>query len=211
MSEFDLSELDLSQAYEILKSLGILLVGVVIYSIFIFKFYRFLACRDVIKVNFSRYSNVGLRISRGIGYLLQNIFLLPIIVFFWFAVLAMLLGFLGKDQAIENILMSSIALVSGIRVAAYYNEDLSRDLAKMLPFALLAIFLINRSYFEFEISFELLKNIPEYWTLLVYYFVFIIALEFVLRSLHSIVSLLRGKKEYLPVKHEPGSHEADEK
>ncbi len=211
MPEFDLSELDLSQAYEILQSLGFLLVAVVIYSIFIFKFYRFLACRDIIKVNFSRYSNVGLRISRGIGYLLQNIFLLPLIVFFWFAVLAMLLGFLGKDQAIENILMSSIALVSGIRVAAYYNENLSRDLAKMLPFALLAIYLINRSYFEFEVSLELLKNIPEYWTLLVYYFVFIIALEFVMRILHSIVSLLRGKKEHPPVKHEPGSHEADEK
>jgi hypothetical protein len=110
-----------------------------------------------------------------------------------------LLGFLGRDQAIESILTSSIALVSGIRVAAYYNEDLSRDLAKMLPFALLAIFLINRSYFEFEISLELLKSIPEYWTLLVYYFVFIVALEFVLRILHYVVSLLRGKQEHPPV------------
>jgi len=202
MPEFNLSELNLSEAYEILSSLGILLVGVVIYSIFIFKFYRFLACRDIIKVDFSRYSNVGLQFSRGIGYLLQNIFLLPVIVFFWFAILAILLGFLGKDQAIENILMSSIVLVSGIRVAAYYNEDLSRDLAKMLPFALLAIYLINRSYLEFEVSFELLKSIPEYWTLLVYYFVFIIALEFVLRILHNIVLLLRGKKGHPPIKHE---------
>jgi hypothetical protein len=97
----------------------------------------------------------------------------------------------------------SIALVSAIRVAAYYSEDLSRDLAKMLPFALLGIYLVDQSYFEFEVSLELLKSVPEYWRLLVYYFAFIIALEFVLRILHNIVSLLRGKQEHPPVMNEP--------
>jgi hypothetical protein len=82
MPELDFSELNLSEAYNVLSSLGILLVGIVIYSIFIFKFYRFLASRDIIKVDFSRYSDVGLRFSRWIGYLLQNIFLFPVIIFF---------------------------------------------------------------------------------------------------------------------------------
>jgi len=206
-----MSELNISEAYNILGTLGILVLEIAIYSIFIFNFYRFLACRDIIKVDFSRYSNVGLRFTRWLGYLLQNIFLFPVIVFFWFAILAMLLGFLGKHQTTESILLVSIALVSGIRVAAYYSEDLSRDLAKMLPFALLGIYLVDQSYFEFEISLELMKSIPEYWTILVYYFAFIIALEFVLRILRNIVLLLKEKKEHPPVIHEPGSHEADEK
>jgi hypothetical protein len=194
---------NISEAYNILGSLGILLLEMVIYSIFIFKFYRFLSSRDIIKVDYSRYSNVGLRFIRWIGYLLQNIFLFPVIVFFWFAILAMLLGFLGKHQTTESILLVSIALVSAIRIAAYYSEDLSRDLAKMLPFALLGIYLVDQSYFEFEVSLELLKSVPEYWRLLVYYFAFIIALEFILRILHNIVSLLRRKQEHPPVMNEP--------
>ena len=194
---------NISEAYNVLGSLGILLLEIVIYSIFIFKFYRFLASRDIIKVNYSLYSNVGLRFIRWIGYLLQNIFLFPVIVFFWFAILAMFLGFLGKHQTTESILLVSIALVSAVRVAAYYSEELSRDLAKMLPFALLGIYLVDQSYFEFTVSLELLKSIPEYWIVLVYYFAFILALEFVLRILHNIVSLLRGKQEHSPVMHEP--------
>ena len=194
---------NISEAYNVLGSLGILLLEIVIYSIFIFKFYRFLASRDIIKVNYSLYSNVGLRFIRWIGYLLQNIFLFPVIVFFWFAILAMFLGFLGKHQTTESILLVSIALVSAVRVAAYYSEELSRDLAKMLPFALLGIYLVDQSYFEFAVSLELLKSIPEYWIVLVYYFAFILALEFVLRILHNIVSLLRGKQEHPPVMHEP--------
>lgn len=77
-----MSVLNISEAYNILRPLGILLVEIAIYSIFVFKFYRFLASRDIIKVNFSRYGNVGTRFVRGIGYVLQNIFLFPVIIFF---------------------------------------------------------------------------------------------------------------------------------
>jgi len=73
----------------------------------------------------------------------------------------------------------------------------------MLPFALLGIYLVDQSYFEFEVSLELLKSIPEYWTLLVYYFVFIIALEYVLRILYNIALLFRKKQECPPVICEP--------
>jgi len=123
----------------------------------------------------------------------------------------MFLGFLGKNQTTESILLVSIALVSAVRVAAYYNELLSRDLAKMLPFALLGIYLVDQSYFEFEVSLELMKSIPEYWILLVYYFAFIIVLEFVLRILRNIVLSLRKKQEHPPCISDPGSHEASKK
>jgi hypothetical protein len=199
-------ELSLSEAYNVLRPLGLLVVEIAIYSIFIFKFYRFLASRDIIKVDYSRYRNAGVRFIRWIGYLLQSIFLLPIVVFFWFAILAVFLGFLGKNQTTESILLVSIALVSAVRVAAYYNSDLARDLAKMLPFALLGIYLVDQSYFELSVSLELLTRIPESWTLLIYYFAFIIVLEFVLRILYNIVSLSRKKKEPSPAAMAPGNH-----
>ena len=128
---------------------------------------------------------------------------------FWFAILAVFLGFLGKNQTTESILLVSVALVSAVRVAAYNNEDLSKDLAKMLPFALLGIYLVDQSYFELSVSFDLLTRIPENWILLIYYFAFIIILELVLRILLNIISLIRKKKEPSPVMSEPGSHNAN--
>ena len=118
----------------------------------------------------------------------------PIIIFFWFAVLAIFLGFLGKDQSTESILLVSIALVSAVRITAYFTEDLSRDLAKMLPFALLGVFLVDRSYFKLDVSLDLLRHVPDFWQLLVYSLLFIVALEVILRIIYNIVRLGRGKK-----------------
>ena len=84
-------------------------------------------------------------------------------------------------SAANNILLVSIALVSTVRIAAYYNEDLSKDLAKMQPFALLGIFLIDISYFSFSASLEVIKQIPSFWKIMIYYLIFAIVLEFILR------------------------------
>ena len=71
------------------------------------------------------------------------------------------------------------------------HEDLSKDLAKMLPFALLGIFLIDIGFFSWSASWELIREIPGLWKTMVYYLGFIIALELLLRML----SFLVPKKE----------------
>jgi hypothetical protein len=179
--------IDINEIISFIKPLGIFILEIVVYSFFIFKFYRFLASRDIITVDMSKYKNLGLRVGRLFSYLLQHIIIYPLIIFIWFAVLFVFLGFLGKNQSTESILLISIALVSAIRVTAYYNEDLSRDLAKMLPFTLLGIYLVDQSYFQVPLSLKLLTAIPDYWLLLLYYLVFIIVLEFVLKIIYSIV------------------------
>jgi len=72
-------------------------------------------------------------------------------VFFWFMVLSLLMIMISKVPDLGQIFQISIALVSVIRITAYYNEDLSRDLAKMLPFALL---------FEYSAKLPLLPASP---------------------------------------------------
>jgi len=103
--------------------------------------------------------------------------------------MSVLLMFLAKSGNVANILLVSVALVAAVRATAYYNEDLSRDLAKMLPFALLGVFLVDISYFSFSNSIELVKQMPSFWKTMAYYLGFVIALEFVLRIGHGIVSL----------------------
>jgi len=94
-------------------------------------------------------------------------------------------------------LLVSVAVVAVVRATAYYKEDLSKDLAKMLPFALLGIFLVDVSFFTITSSLDVLKQLPANINLLVYYLAFIIALEFVLRIAYGIKILIFGeaKKE----------------
>lgn len=191
--------LDASEAYVVLKPLTFFLVGVVVYSMFIFKFYRFLARKDVFKLDLKRYNKTSFaflkKIISVIFYLIEYILLFPIFVFFWFTIMVVLFSFLAKNQPVNNILLVSIAVVGAVRITAYYHEDLSKDLAKMLPFALLGIFLIDISYFKFSESLTVIQQIPSHWHTMLYYLLFIILLEFVLRISYTVVSPFLPKKK----------------
>ena len=169
-----------------------------IYSIFIFKFYRFLARKDIITLNLDKYSKgfVGhaKNFFRVIFYMVKHIVVLPLIVFFWFAILSVILLLLSKTQSIETILMIAIGVVGAVRITAYYNEDLSKDLAKMIPFALLGVFLINVGFFSVESFIEKINMIPGLWQIISYYLAFIVFLEIVLRILDAFVHLFKKRK-----------------
>jgi len=87
-----LVDLSFNEAYNILKPLVIFIFGMVIYSVFIFNFYRFLAKIDVFDLNLSKHnttepsvlSNVFAILLYGLEYLI----LLPAFIFFWFVTLA---------------------------------------------------------------------------------------------------------------------------
>lgn len=192
-------ELSISKALIVLEPLTMFLIGMAIYSIFIFKFYTFLARKDIFKLDLNQYNHAthptikkGLRL---IFYVIEYIVLFPVFVFFWFSILTILLSFLAKEQAVQNVLLVSIAVVGAVRITAYYNEDLSRDLAKMLPFALLGIFLVNISYFSIGESMEVIKQIPSQISLLLYYLFFVILLEFVLRIIYGIAMIFIPKQD----------------
>jgi len=189
-----MSELSVSEGFEVIKPILILVLELLGYAIFVFTFYRFLGKRDIFKLNLKPYDNNTGRFLRVIFYIIQHVLLLPIIVSFWFAVLVVFLALLGKNQTPESILLVAIAVVSTVRCASYYSEDLSRDLAKLLPFAILGIYLVDRTFFELSVSLGLLKEMPEYWTLIFYYCVFVIALELVLRIVYCIISSLWSRE-----------------
>jgi len=185
-----LSSFNIKEAYNILKPLILFIIGMVVYSVFIFKFYRFIARKEIFKLNLQKYSEKGFgwfkKVLRIIFYIIEYILLFPVFTFFWFIIFSILLSFLTREQTMQNILLVSIALISTIRIAAYYNEELSKDLAKMLPFALLGILLVDISYFSFSTSLAVIKQITSFWSIMSYYLIFAIILEFVLRISYGI-------------------------
>jgi len=115
-------------------------------------------------------------------------------VFFWLAVFTLFIWLISSSD-FEDILLVSMALVASIRVCAYYNEDLSRDLAKLIPFALLAIFIVDYRFLSFDDVLDLRYDVNDNWKIAAYYLALTICLEFILRSTKAIIGLFRRKKK----------------
>lgn len=185
--------------YHIFLVLGFYVVLIAIYVIFIWKFYRFLARRDIIELDLEKYntsSHPGLRkFVAVLFFLLEYIIILPFLIFFWFAILALFLLLLAKNQALGNIILISAAVIGATRITSYVSEDLSKDLAKMLPFTLLGIFLIDPSFFSVQDFITRLFDIPSLLQHILLYLVFIFALEIILRGLFTLIDLFKRNSE----------------
>lgn len=194
-----LSTFSTQDAFEILRPLATFIAGIVIYSIFIFKFYRFAARRNILQLDLAKYNrtkHAGLRKFFGtIYYIIEYLILLPFFTFFWFLVMTLLLAFLAKEQSVEGILLVSVAVIAAIRVTAYYTEDLSKDLAKMLPFALLGVFIVDFNFFSPDKTIDLISGVVDKIDILVFYLIFVILLEFVLRITYLLIQILIVRNE----------------
>ena len=192
------SGLSVDRAFDLLSPVAIYILGMAVYAIFVFKYYRFVAARDMFAVDLSKYAASKFRWMRIflhiVMYVAKYLVLFPFFAFFWFAVLTLILTFLSKDRSFPDVLLMALVTISSIRVTAYYNEDLSRDLAKILPFAVLAIFLIDTSFFAISESLDMLKGTQGYTENILYYLLFLIAMEFVLRLAKAIVAFLVAVK-----------------
>ena len=204
--------LSVDAALELLEPLAVYVAGMAIYAIFIFKFYRFVASRDMFELDFSKYEASRFKFVRTVlhffFYVLRYLILFPVFAFFWFAVLTVILAFLSRDQAFTQVLLVALATVGTIRIASYYEEDLSRDLAKILPFAVLGIFLINASFFEVSESLDILKQADDHRETILYYLIALIALEFALRIAMAAITIFCAVRDRIRMG--PAPDEEDE-
>ena len=191
-----------AHALDLLGPVAVYVLGMSVYAIFIFRFYRFLAARDMFALDLSRYERSRRRsVRRVLGvvmYVARYLIVFPLFAFFWFAVLTLILAFLAKERSFADTLLIALATVSAIRVTAYYNEDLSRDLAKILPFAVLAIFLIDASFFEIGESLSLLERANDHRETILYYLLFLVLLEFALRLVRAVLRGIFRRKRAQP-------------
>ncbi len=190
--------LSLDEAIDLLWPVTIYVAGMAAYAVFIFRFYRFVAARDMFALDLSRYEEARFawlrRVLHAVMYVVKYLVVFPAVAFVWFAVLTLFLAFLSKNQAFPDILLIALATVSAIRVTAYYSEDLSQDVAKILPFTILALFIIDASFFEVEGSLEVLRDADGHRERILYYLLYLVAVEFVLRLLLAAVALVRGRR-----------------
>jgi len=172
---------------------------IAIYSIFIWRFYKFLARRNILNLNLSQYNRTehpfwNKLLASGF-FLLEYIIILPILVFFWFSILAIFLLLLSKSQSVSQILIISAAIVAATRMTAYYSTDLSKDLAKMFPFTVLTVFLLDPNFFSVEKTITRFSEIPSLLSHILGFLIFIAILEVVMRGLITVIDLFSSGEE----------------
>jgi len=166
---------------------------VVIYAIFVWKFYRFVAKKNIISLDLGKYNTssypIIAKLFAGILYFVEYIVVLPFIIFFWFAIFTLFLIVLTENQNVSTIIAVSATIISAIRVVSYYKEDLAKELSKMLPFMLLAVSFLNPNFFDMERILSGLIELSTSFEKIIVYLAFIIGLEIMLRFFDFILSL----------------------
>lgn len=190
---------DLIEALTALRPLALATIGIAVYGIFVFNFYRFLARKDIFKLDLDKYNHTTRPLVHktfaSVLYVVKFLIVFPAFVFFWFVVLAFLLSLMARNQSVDSILLAAMGVVGSIRICAYYNQTLSTDLAKILPFALLGITLIDRSLVNIPTPSANLEEAVEYWETMVYYMAAVVMLEMIMRILAGVRALIRRRME----------------
>ncbi len=178
---------------QIFVNLFLLVLVVVIYAIFIWKFYRFISKKNILELNLNQYNKFErpgtIKLMAGLFYFLEYIVILPFLIFFWFGVFTLFLIFLTEGLDVQTLLVLSAVIIGAVRMTAYYKEDVSKEVAKLLPYTLLAVSMTKVNFIHFGTILGNLSQIPSFYNNIIYYLAFIIVLEIVLRAFDIIISL----------------------
>lgn len=161
-----------------LLTLALYAVGIALYALLVGLFYQTLSKRNLV--------DPALK-PKGPGAT-GFLFVFPLVSFGMFLVLSIGLFFLAKSipsvpepQRVRDILLLSMAVVAGVRVAAYISERAAEDLAKLVPLGLLGVLLVDPGYLSVSTPFERLALLPTLLGLILRYLLALVALELLLR------------------------------
>ncbi|MBU0959541.1 MAG: hypothetical protein KKB31_06350 [Nanoarchaeota archaeon] len=166
----------------------ILIILIVIYSVIVWKFYRFIARKNILELNLNQYNRsdhpVLQKLLAGFFYFIEYIIILPFLIFLWFAVFAILLILLTDSLDVQGVILLSATIIGAIRMISYipkYGQALAKEVAKLLPFTLLAISMTKPNFFNFSRIMDQIGQLPEFFSSIAIYILFIIFLEIILR------------------------------
>jgi len=181
-------------------NLLLLTIIVAIYVVFIWKLHIFISTKNILRLNLNKYNKnnhpILAKIIAGFLYLLEYVIILPILIFFWFLIFAILLMFIASGMEPGSIILLAAITIAVLRVVAYipkYGESASAETAKVIPFTLLAIGLTEPLFFNSEEIIARISDLPQLFQGISPYIFFIVAIELILRSLTFIVSIFEKK------------------
>ena len=98
--------LDFGEALNLLEPVVVYVFSMAAYALFVFRFYRFVATRDIFELDLSKYEESRFRLVQVflhfILYVGKYLILFPVFAFFWFAILTVILTFLSENRTFRT-------------------------------------------------------------------------------------------------------------
>jgi len=183
-------------------------IGMVMYGIFVYHFYKFLSKRDIFffnigeKISQAKFKSSGEQKSvapRAAAFIATKLFIFPFVIFLWFIGYSSFMFMLVQNLPSSTIFLVTSGLIIAIRISAYYSEDLSKDIAKLVPFTLLGIFLLNPQFYSFSETLERLLEIPSFIIQIASFMILAMIVEITLSTLYLIrMKFFHKKREDVP-------------
>ncbi|MFH0927477.1 MAG: hypothetical protein V1822_02760 [Candidatus Micrarchaeota archaeon] len=127
------------------------IAGIYIFVIFYDFFFERLSRKEIFKIELKainlEYSYTDMSFGQIFRFLIKSIVFFPILASVITVFTTIFLILLSKDQPVETIAAISMAVVMVVRILAYTNERLAKEVSKILPFSLLLIILTNPTTF----------------------------------------------------------------
>jgi hypothetical protein len=165
----------------------------------IWKFYRTLSKKNFIHLDLRKYNRsehpVGRKLFAIIFYFVEYILIMPIFITLWFILLSTILLLLATEREASQILILAGAMIMAIRVLAYFNEEISKDLGKLFPFIALSLFLLSPGAFEINTFILKVSELPVLLNNMIFFFILIFLLEIIMRVIYTVVELFKGHEE----------------
>lgn len=193
-----------------LRTLAGFAVGIAVYGLFIYFFYEKLSKRNLLG---ERFQNPGIGVGKALMRGLRYLIVFPVVTFLFFMLLAFSFFFLSSGTPFETILLISMAVVTGVRIAAYISENTAHDIAKLLPLGLLGVFLVNVNVNvdhlrEAWSNFQAFLDVETLGGVVLRYFIFLVLLESILRLIYLAVRP-KAPSRSAPTGSPPGSDGPD--
>jgi hypothetical protein len=127
------------------------IIGIALYSLFVWYFYRFISQRDLFPRLFSLIfcHKQGENPSKimHVVFAAAYAILFPLVIFLWFVPLSFFLFLIGENMPFEMALFVSLAIIGVVRILTYYREEAAKEVSKMIPYAILSFFLTSLAVF----------------------------------------------------------------
>jgi hypothetical protein len=125
------------------------IIGIAIYALFVWYFYRSISKRDMLpKIFYKLSKDDNPSIVRRVSYVILYAVLFPIIIFVWFVVLAFFVYLIAEGMPMTIAIFVSMSVIAVVRILSYYREDAAKEVAKMIPYAILAFLLTTVAVYQ---------------------------------------------------------------
>lgn len=166
-------------------------VGIAVYTAFVFAFYRTVSRRHAIEK--TRPGGWGKTVRA-----FEWVFMMPGIAFAYFAMLAAALFLLAKSQTTDQIVLIALGVVVGVRVTSFLHEEMSADLARIVPLGLLGVVLVDPGYLSLAATKARLLEAAAQWPLLARAFALLVALEVTLQTVGLVRHRAKPTRRLVP-------------